>query len=598
MVADEERKWRRFQGKKFNNKNFLKRIKKTETVTTRHAHKFIIKRLDSIRSVRRQIIGWLLLVGLLITAVGLQLLWFQQSYQTSTSGEGGTFAEAASGPIDTLNPLYATSSAEVSASRLIFSSLYAYDNTGHLQGDLAENMSVDETGKKYTITLRPNVKWHDGYALTAKDIVFTINLIKNPESRSELTATWQNISVKALSDNVVEFELPAIIAPFPHALTFSILPEHILAKVPAGVVRENSFSRAPIGSGPFQFRLLQTSNTSHSHKVVHMVAFDNYYKGKLKLSRFEIHAYDKQDDIYMALLRGEVSAATDVALADIPKIDTLNYNVTHQPINSGVYAILNTNSEFLKDVAVRQALQIGTNTPQIRKSLLTDVPALDSPFVTGQLTGSDIPKAPAFDAAKASELLDTAGWKLENNLRQKDGKKLALNVTTTKNDQYEKALDALAGQWRSLGITINTQVVDTTNSSTDFVQNILQKRNFDVLLSELHIGADPDVYAYWHSSQIGPNGRNFSNYVNPVSDAILVSARTRLEPDLRNAKYKAFSAQWLKDVPAIGLYQPVSEYVSNKYTTVPLPTQLISPYDRYSNILYWSVNQKSVYKTP
>lgn len=597
-MADGERKWRQFQGKKFDNKHFLKRIKKTETVTTRHAHKFIIKRLDNIRSVRRQIVGWLVLVALLIAAVGMQLLWFQQSYQTSSPGEGGTFAEASSGPIDTLNPLYASSNAEVSASRLLFSSLYAYDGTGHLQGDLAQSMSVDETGKKYTITIRPNVKWHDGHLLTAKDIVFTINLIKNPESRSMLTATWQNISVKALSDTVVEFELPGVIAPFPHALTFSVLPEHLLANVPAGVIRENTFSRNPIGSGPFKFRLLQTSNTGHDHKVVHMVAFDDYYKGKLKLSRFEVHAYDNQEDIYKALLKGEVSAATDVALSDIPKIDTVNYKVTHQPINSGVYAILNLNTEFLKDPLVRQALQIGTDTPEIRKSLGVNVPALDSPFINGQLTGDDIPKAPAFNAAKAAELLDSAGWKLSNNSRQKDGKKLALTITTIKNDQYEKALDTLAEQWRGLGISINTKVIDISVSATDFIQNTLQTRNYDVLLNELHIGADPDVYAYWHSSQIGSNGRNFSNYVNTVSDAILVSARTRLEPDLRNAKYKAFSAQWLKDAPAIGLYQPVSEYVANNYTTVPLPTQLISPYDRYANILYWSVNHKSVYKTP
>jgi peptide/nickel transport system substrate-binding protein len=142
-------------------------------------------------------------------------------------------------------------------------------------------------------------------------------------------------------------------------------------------------------------------------------------------------------------------------------------------------------------------------------------------------------------------------------------------------------------------------VIDTNDASTNFVQGILQARNYDVLLYELSIGADPDVYAYWHSSQIGMSGYNFSNYANKTADDALASARSRIEPELRNVKYKSFARQWLDDVPAIGLYQPVAEYVSNKNVRANNPAAtLIFSYDRYANILDWSVNQKSVYKTP
>src|SRR5690606_34234585 len=120
-----------------------------------------------------------------------------------------------------------------------------------------------------------------------------------------------------------------------------------------------------------------------------------------------------------------------------------------------------------------------------------------------------------------------------------------------------------------------------------------------VLIYELLIGADPDVYAYWHSSQIGSTGYNFSNYSDPIADAALVSARSRLEPDLRNSKYKAFAQQWLEDVPAIGLYQPVVVYAANQYVrSVAEDMPFVTPAEHYANVLEWSVRERTVNKTP
>lgn len=565
----------------------------------RHARKFIVMRLDNIRSVRRHIISWLVLVGVMIIAVGAQLMWFQNSYKTIAAAQGGTYAEASLGPIDTLDPLYASSNAEISASRLLFSSLYTYDSTGHLHGDLAQDMQVDKTGTIYTLKLRPNVYWHDGAFLTAKDVAFTVNLIKNPETRSPLRVNWQDVTVKAVDDSTVQFKLPAVYAAFPNALTFSVLPEHILGNVTPGTIRENSFSRSPVGSGPFSFRLLQTADTKGQHKIVHMTAFDKYYGGHPTLNRFEVHAYDTQSMIIKALKTGEVNAAADLIGTDPTQVDTHNYDITTQPVDSGVYALFNNDTPVLKDRNIRQALELGTNTKAIRDSLQTKVPALDLPFINGQVTGTDLAHPASYDRQKANQLLDSAGWAMTDGVRSKDGQKLSLTIATTKNAQYEKALETLAGQWRKLGVVVNTNVVDTNDPSTNFVQNILQPRNYDVLLYELFIGADPDVYAYWHSSQIGMSGYNFSNYVNKSADDALASARARLEPQLRAVKYQAFAKQWVDDVPAIGLYQPVAEYVANKHVhSIDASSTLVSSYDRYANVLDWSVNQQSVYKTP
>jgi peptide/nickel transport system substrate-binding protein len=146
---------------------------------------------------------------------------------------------------------------------------------------------------------------------------------------------------------------------------------------------------------------------------------------------------------------------------------------------------------------------------------------------------------------------------------------------------------------------VETHVIDPSDTSQNFVQNILQPRNFDVLLYRLNIGADPDVYAYWHSSQAVSQGLNFSNYSNIISDDALASAHVRVEANLRNAKYITFAKQWLSDVPAIGLYQSTAQYVyRTNVNAVGRSDVLVSAVDRYDNVLDWSIGTRTVYKTP
>ena len=598
-MADRKRGWQQFQKLNFDSKRLSKRVKKAETATVRHARRFIVGRLDNIRSVRRNIIAWLLLVGCMLVLVGAQMFWFQRSYQTTTAAAGGTYAEAALGSIDTLNPLYAASSSEVSASRLIFSSLYSYEETGHLRSDLAKSMNVDDTGTIYTVSLNPAAQWHDGMRVTAADVAFTVNLIKNPAARSQLQSAWQGIKVKVVDDSTVRFTLPSVIASFDHALTFAVLPKHILETIDPSSIRESGFSRSPIGSGPFSFKLLQTIDAQKQQSVLNLAAFSDYHKGQPLINRFEIHSYDSQDSILRALRTGEVNAASGLTGYNARQVDTHNYSVVTRPLHSGVYALLNVSAPILKDAGVRQALQRVTDTDKVRQGITAQTLQLDLPFVAGQLTGSDVPKVPEPNARAAASLLDKSDWKLNSQgIRTKDGSPLALRVVTTKNMEYEKALEVLAGQWRSLGVVVNIEVVDPTDPAANYAQT-RQQRDYDVLLTELSIGADPDVYAYWHSSRAGMGGLNFSNYANDTADSILSSAGARLEPELRNAKYKAFAKQWISDAPAVALYQPTVDYVFNKHAMSVKPGEvLITPYDRYANVLYWSVGERSVYKTP
>lgn len=593
--------WKNFSGVGFDRKGVVRRLKKAEMASTRHAKKFLVSRLNNAKLVRKEVTVWALLVGLMIAGMGVQFGLSQRGYMQVAPQAGGTYAEGALGPISSLNPLYAASSAEASFSRLVFSSLYNYDSAGQLSQDLATSMKVEENGLVYTLDIRKDVLWHDGTKLTAKDIVFTINLIKNPATRSPLRINWVDVNVRAIGQSTVEFRLPAAYAAFPHALVFPILPVHILANVNAGAIRESPFSRSPVGSGPFVFKLLQRADAIMNHEVVHLAANPDYYGGRIKLDQFEIYAFQAEEDIKKAIKGNEVNGAVDVQGLTAEDLGS-QYAVTPAPLASGVYALLNNLNPVLSDVKVRKALQIGTDTSKVRKVIDRQSAKLELPFIDGQLSGADVPAVPALNTAGAAMMLDEAGWKLNGQTRTKDGSPpLQITITTTRARQYRLAAQELARQWEGLGIVVKINTVDTTNVSASFIQNVLQQRNFDVLLYELSIGADPDVYAYWHSSQGGGNisGYNFTNYSNKNADATLASARSRPEPELRNAKYVAFAKQWLQDAPAIALYQPVVEYVSHKSdNAVVKGAKLTVQADRFYNVKHWSVQDNAVYKTP
>jgi len=538
-------------------------------------------------------------MGLLIVAAGMQLSWFHSGYVTTAYDTQGTYAEATLGTIDTLNPIFASSRSEEAVGRLLFSRLYSYDSTGNLSGDLATKLKIDPTGKIYTVSMRSDASWTDGYRLTAHDVAFTIELLSNPSVRSTNPEDWSGIKVKVLDDNTIQFTLPAIITAFPHALTFAVLPEHVLSKFEPNSIRENEFSKNPVTSGPFKLAFLQDVDSININRVVNMDRNPDYYEGQARLSHMQIHAYASQEDIIKALDVGEVNAAADLSISDMSSIDTSHYEIDSVPVDNGVYALMNQKSTILSDKDIRKALVYATDTASIRKQLGGNVRELNLPFINGQITGNDISIQSGFNIKIANKILEEAGWKLSGDVRVKNGKNLELSVVTLKDPDYARTVEILSNQWHKIGVNVKSLIVDTSSTVQKSSQDIIQTRGYDVLLYKLTIGYDPDVFAYWHSSQATERGSNFSNYSNTIADEALASARSRLEPALRNSKYITFIKQWASDVPAIALYQSTAQYVhSKKVVSFDAKNKFVSSIDRYADVMYWSVGEKRAYKTP
>lgn len=597
-VADESEKttpdWRRLSRLKIKKGTLKRRARKIEVASLKHAHRFLTRRWTNVRNVGRSTVGWLVLVGLLIGMSTFQLSWFQQGYMTSGPQVGGVLAEGDIGQVETINPLYTSTRPEKAAERLIFSSLLAYDRDNALRPDAAASWSIGEDGKTYKLILRDDIYWHDGEKLTVDDVLFTIGLMQNSEAKTQLYSSWAGVKATKVGANEVDLTTPTVYAPFSQALTFSILPKHILKDMPVRTLRESSFGRDPIGSGPFKFKRIQIINPQSDRVVVHMEANEGYYKGKPYLDRFQIHTYNSSEALRKGFLTGEVNAAFGMNSDDFAAVrEQYPYSVdTNMSLQNGMFALFNNKSPVFSDIAVRQALVLATNrTALIEGTLHGQGIPLNGPL-PGEIGTST---QASFDSKAASSKLENAGWKLEGTERVKNGQKLEISMVAPDIGDYPVLANTLAKQWRSVGLHVEVKLVKTD----ELIAHYIQPRGYDVLLNELTIGADPDVYAYWHSSQAKANGLNFANYASPIADDILTSARSRLDPALRDSKYKAFSEQWVKDAPAVALYQPKANYVTvDTVMTGEVNQNLADSTTRFRYVEQWTSQKTSVYTTP
>lgn len=597
MDEDKRFSWRKFEKVKLSRRDLTKQVRKIEKSTLKHARRFVTSRIDRLSLVRRVVFGWAVLIFILAGVSMSQWFGFQRAYTTDAFVAGGAYSEGVLGPLETLNPIFARSSAERSASRLLFASLYTYDSTAHIKGDLAKSISVNDKQTEYTVELHKDLKWSDGAKLDAEDVVFTVDLLKNPEVGAEISG-WSSIRAELVDEYRVKFTLPGAYAPFIHAMTFPVLPEHVLADIDPVTLREHKFSSSPVTSGPFALRLLQSASADGSKKVAHMVANPYYHRGAPRLERFQLYAYSSRDEIKQGLKTSEIMATPELIYGGQDERIKDMYASDAYTVNNGIYALFNTKGELTADRSIREALSLSVDRKDIISKLSHAAVELEGPVLGSHASG--LPVASARNVERARQILDESGWKISGNLRQKDGQDLTLRMVALQGTGSSQIADQLAKGWqKELNIKVNVEMVDPLDPTQSVLQTVLQPRNFDILIYELVIGGDPDSYAYWHSSQANNNGLNFSNYSNVIVDDALAGARVRNEAAYRAERYRLFVKQWLSDIPAVALYQPKFDYIhSKKIQSLDVDSSLVSAEDRYYDVIYWSVDRGSVFKTP
>ena len=573
---------------------------KTEKSVFKHAHKFVVKRWEHLSLIKTRILIWILLLSFILVGLIGQNILNNNSYKTYRPATGGTYREGVVGMISTFNPLYAETNSEKAVAKLIYSSIYKFDKFGQIKNDLARSTTISEDNKTYTIILREGVKWHDGQKLNAEDVEFTVNLIKNPKLNLAFAKTWKDVKTRVVGDYTIEFTLPDGYNGFKNSLTFSILPKHILENTDLTKLKENSFNSSPVGSGPFKFSRLQNMTIKQKfEQIVHLVKNENYYDGVDKLDRFELHTFETNEDMAEALQDRDLSAASN-----IPGMMKLNdVNIKSNPVNNGVYAFFNVDRNQISSAKIRQAIRYGMNVLDARKKFETRYGKfnnLDYPVLASQLDSS-IALRPInyLTESDASKYMTEAGYVKSGGKWLKDGKNMTLKMVTIKNSDYAYFAELIADNLRKFGIDIQLGVVDINDKNQNFGLNTIRPREYDILVYELKLGYDMDVFAYWHSSQKSESGFNLSNYSNQIVDDSLISSRNKEDLYLRSLKYKSFIDEWVNDTPAVGLYQPNYFYAQTKtVSSFDIKSSIISPEYRFFDVTDWSVEANSVYQTP
>ena len=513
--------------------------------------------------------------------------------------EGGTLREGIVGTFTGTNPLYATTIVDGSIARLLFSSLLTHDKNGSLVSDLAEKWESDDKGQVYKFTLKKNVRWHDNVPLTSKDVIFTYKTIQNADAKSPLFASWLGVDVVAPDDYTVMFTLPSPLAAFPYSLTKGIVPKHILESTPVTQLRSVPFNTVqPIGSGPFKWGSVEVLGDTRETRTEQIALRKNpkYHYGAPKIDQYVLKTFRDESIMQKAFELRELTAiVTDKQISSSAAQDAniQSYNI---PLLGEVMIFFNTNREVLKDVRVRSALASSTDQTGLLRTLGYPVVSTNSPLLKSQVGYDPKIVQRTFSSAEADKLFAEAGWtKNENGILSKDKTKLTLKLKTQNSSDYVTIAQSLQKQWATRGVETEVKF----SAEEDMQSDVLANHDYDVLLYGITLGRDPDVFAYWHSSQIDVRLKsrlNFSEYNSLIADKALEAGRTRTDPAVRAVKYKPFLTAWRDDVPAISLYEPRFLYITRSELAGFNAAQLLSPVDRLNGIINWTVLQDRVIK--
>ena len=147
---------------------------------------------------------------------------------------GGSWTEGTVGSLGHLNPLLLQANdTDSDLANLLFAGLLRFGSDGKLKPDLAESYTVSDDGLTYTFKLKHDLRWHDGTALTADDVVFTIITAQNSDYDSPQRINWQGVDINKQNDLTIVFTLKNRYAQFINNTTLGILPRHIWENVKA-----------------------------------------------------------------------------------------------------------------------------------------------------------------------------------------------------------------------------------------------------------------------------------------------------------------------------------------------------------------------------
>jgi len=236
----------------------------------------------------------------------------------------------------------------------------------------------------------------------------------------------------------------------------------------------------------------------------------------------------------------------------------------------------------------------------VKKILNNQGIVLNAPISPGFLGYSEALNQSEFDLEQAIKILNDNSWIDSDNdgirektlAKEKSPTKLEITLTYPRNDQLESVADFIRTSWLKLGVKISLQSLPIRDLEKDYIR----PREYQALIFGNVVGIDPDLFAFWHSSQKNDPGLNLSMYSNSKVDALLEETRQNNNQEKRQSNLEMIQTIIGQDKPAIFLYNPYYLYINNSQIKGNNIKIVNYPSERLINIDSWYLNTKRVIK--
>ncbi len=521
------------------------------------------------------------------------------AFTKTVPAKGGVLIEGIVGTPRFVNPVLAINQADKDITTLVYSGLLRLDETGVARPYLAESMTVSNDGMIYNLNLKPGITFHDGMPITADDVLFTVNLIKDQNVQSPLRLNFDGVSVEKISERELNFVLERAFAPFAQNLTFGILPKHIWHKMSA---EELPFSRnniEPIGSGPYRVKQVER-NDAGLIEAYWLVPHDSILK-QPKIEQIRLTFFASEVELVKAINQKEVMGGAGLSAQGLRELDDeLPLIIYRQPLPRTFAVFFNqSKSAAMRDSAARAALNIAVP----RQALVDEVLSGYGRVIASPITPDfGVTTAPLEinegddPIALAKDILLAGGWQqTEGGTWQKeiDGEEteLSIDVVTADSEVFAATVAYLEKVWRELGVQVSFRQLE----QTDLIQTVIKPRDYEALLYGTDLGRQFDFYPFWHSDGRNDPGLNISLYTSTSADKLLENLRLERDELTRLDYYSQFEHELVTELPAIFLYVPEFTYVLPEAVQTSGFKRLTEQSERFSTIETWHINSQNLW---
>ncbi|MFM9108342.1 MAG: ABC transporter substrate-binding protein [Chloroflexota bacterium] len=505
---------------------------------------------------------------------------------SAPEGPGGTFLDAGTSDLQSLQPFLAEEADTLGVVGLIYDSLVGGDpDTGKpAPTALADYWEIAPDGRTYTFHLNQDAMWHDGQPVTAEDVVFSFDALADETTGSVYTASFVDAveSWRAIDEHTVEMVAKEPRFDFLYSLVAFIVPKHIWGEVPfaewatdPGATGEDP-SRV-VGSGPFRFGEWKQGES------VTLVRNDDYYGEVPYLEQYTRVIWPDQTAVLNAFLNSEIDV-TSLEPADVPQVEGQEgISIYKYPTRGFTYLEFNLDTEvttMFEDARVRQAMMYALDRQSVVDDILlgyAEVANGPQPVVSYAYAPDEMTTKYGFDPEKAKALLAEAGWTDSDGdgIVDKDGVAMSFEYLYSQGSPTSDQIAAyVQDAWKAVGIDAQPRALE--------FPALIEATTTDPSFAVAAYGFSWDA-TFIQDAMFGCEqyqvGFNDMRYCNPGLDEINAEAKITFDDEQRRALLVEASDIVNEELPVLVLHfstalvaahDRVQNYQPNTWGGVPI----------------------------